>query len=110
MANTIHSFLLALVVSAVTALLRFAPFLAFRGGKDAPPVIGRLGALLPCAVMGMLVVYCLRNVTLLSSPYGLPELLGCGVTTGLYLWRRSSLLSIAGGTICYMLLVQLVFV
>ena len=105
-----HSFLLAAVVAAVTALLRFAPFLAFRDGKKAPPIIARLGALLPCAVMGMLVVYCLRSVSLASRPYGLPELLGCAVTAGLYLWRRSSLLSIAGGTVCYMLLVQLVFV
>ncbi len=110
MGNTIHSLLLAAVVAVVTALLRFAPFLAFRGGKKAPPAIGRLGALLPCAVMGMLVVYCLRNVSLMSSPYGIPELLGCAVTVGLYLWRRSSLLSIAGGTVCYMLMVQLVFV
>ena len=60
--------------------------------------------------MGMLVVYCLRNVSLMSSPHGIPELLGCAVTVGLYLWRRSSLLSIAGGTVCYMLMVQLVFV
>ena len=109
MGDPVHSFFLAAVVAIVTALLRFAPFLLFRDGKKAPPAVGRLGALLPCAVMGMLVVYCLRNVSLTARPYGLPELLGCAVTAGLYLWRRSSLLSIAGGTVCYMLLVQLVF-
>ena len=110
MNDSLRSFLLAAVVAAVTALLRFAPFMVFRSGKDTPPVIGRLAGLLPGAVMGMLVVYCLRNVSFSASPYGLPEVLGCAVTAGLYLWRRSTLLSIAAGTVCYMLLIQLVFI
>ena len=105
-----HSLLLAAVMAAVTALLRFAPFLIFRTGADTPPIIRRLGTLLPCAVMGMLVVYCLRNVSLTASPHGIPEALACLVTGGLYVWRRSTLLSIVAGTACYMLLVQLVFV
>ena len=57
----------------------------------------------------MLVIYCLRNVSLLSGSHGLPELIGIAVTVGLHLWKRQMMLSIAGGTICYMLLVQLVF-
>ena len=110
MPDQLHSLLLAAVVAAVTALLRFAPFLVFRSGDKTPPVVRRLGGLLPCAVMGMLVVYCLRNVSLLSAPHGLPELIAGCVTVGLHLWRRSTLLSIIAGTVCYMLLVQHLFV
>ena len=68
-----------------------------------------LGKALPCSVFGMLVVYCLRNVSILSGTHGLPELLAIAVTAGLHLWKKNMLLSIAGGTIVYMLLVQLVF-
>ena len=104
-----HAVLLIAVSALVTALIRFAPFLVFRGGRETPAVILRLGKLLPCAVMSMLVVYCLRNVDIAAAPHGLPELIGIAVTVGLHLWKRQMLLSIAGGTICYMLLVQLVF-
>ena len=65
--------------------------------------------MLPCAIMGMLVVYCLKDVTPLAWPYGIPELLSCGLVAVLHIWKRNSLLSIGGGTIFYMLLVQLVF-
>ena len=105
-----HDILIVVVISAVTIMIRFLPFIIFRDKDDVPQTVRYLGEVLPGAVMGMLVVYCLRSVSLASRPYGLPELLGCAVTAGLYLWRRSSLLSIAGGTVCYMLLVQLVFV
>ena len=106
----VHSLALVAVMAAVTVLLRFAPFLIFRSGGDTPDVIRRLGALLPCAVMGMLVVYCLRNVSVAAPPHGVPEAVACLVTGRLYVWRRSTLLSIVAGTACYMLLVQLVFV
>ena len=109
MIDGFHSIQLAAVVAVVTALLRFAPFLVFRSGDKTPAVIRRLAGLLPCAVMGRLVVYCLRDVSVLSSPYGVPEALGCAVTAGLYIWRRNALISIGAGTVCYMLLVQLVF-
>ena len=88
---------------------RLIPFLFFPKGKEIPPIIRYLGRVLPPAVIGMLVIYCLRNVSLLSGSHGLPELIGIAVTVGLHLWKRQMLLSIAGGTICYMLLVQLVF-
>ena len=104
-----HSLVLVIVMAAVTVLIRFSPFLIFRSGKPTPPMIERLGRLLPCAVMGMLVVYCLRNVSLIRPPHGLPEAIAALVTALLYLWRRSTLLSIVAGTVCYMLLVQLVF-
>ncbi|MBQ7737893.1 MAG: AzlD domain-containing protein [Oscillospiraceae bacterium] len=108
--NTLHSVALVGVMAAVTAAIRFAPFLIFRGGKETPAVIRRLGTLLPGAVMAMLVVYCLRNAELTAPPHALPEVLAVAVTAGLHLWKRSTLLSIIGGTVCYMLLVQLVFV
>ena len=104
-----HDILLIVVAVLVTMATRFIPFLIFGEKRKTPPIIEYLGKVLPCAIMGMLAVYCLKGVTLTSSPYGLPELIACGVTAALHVWKRSSLLSIGGGTVCYMLLVQLVF-
>ena len=94
---------------AATLLTRFLPFAVFSARRPTPPYIQYLGRVLPGAVFAMLVVYCLRNITPLQYSYGLPELIGIAVTAGLHLWKRQMLLSIAGGTVCYMLLVQLVF-
>lgn len=105
----IHSVLIIAVISLVTVLLRFLPFLIFSGKRKTPQFLLWLGQVLPCAVMGMLVVYCLRNVSLFSSSHGIPELVSCLLVVLLYLWKKNSLISITGGTICYMLLVQLVF-
>ena len=92
-----------------TMLTRFLPFLVFSSKKPTPKYIIYLGKALPCAVFGMLVVYSLKNVSLFSGTHGIPELIAIGVTAGLHLWKKQMLLSIAGGTIVYMLLVQLVF-
>ncbi|MEA5152676.1 MAG: branched-chain amino acid transporter permease [Oscillospiraceae bacterium] len=92
-----------------TMATRFLPFLVFSGKRPTPKYIQYLGRALPSAVFGLLVVYCLKNVNLLSGSHGLPELIALAVTVGLHLWKRKMLLSIAGGTVCYMLLVQLVF-
>ena len=92
-----------------TMLTRFLPVLVFSSTKPTPKYIVYLGKALPCAVFGMLVVYCLKNVSILSGTHGLPELLAIAVTAGLHLWKKNMLLSIAGGTIVSMLLVQLVF-
>lgn len=92
-----------------TMTTRFLPFLVFNEKRTIPPVIQYLGKLLPAAVFGLLVVYCLRNVSLLQGSHGLPELIAILVTVGLHLWKRQMLLSIAGGTICYMLLLHFVF-
>lgn len=92
-----------------TMLTRFLPFLLFPAGKPTPRYVQYLGKALPGAVFGLLVVYCLKNVSLLSGSHGLPELIAILAVAGLHLWKRQMLLSIAGGTICYMLLVQLVF-
>ena len=91
-----------------TMLTRFLPFLVF-GRKEAPKYIQYLGKVLPAAVFGLLVVYCLKGVNVLSGSHGLPEAIAILVVVLLHLWKRQMLLSIAGGTVCYMLLVQLVF-
>lgn len=92
-----------------TMLTRFLPFLLFPAGKPTPKYIRYLGWVLPSAVFGMLVIYCLKDVSLLTGSHGIPELLSIALVIGLHLWKRQMLLSIAGGTVCYMLLVQLVF-
>ncbi|WP_316668097.1 branched-chain amino acid transporter permease [uncultured Propionibacterium sp.] len=92
-----------------TMATRFLPFLVFRGTKRTPAFIAYLGKALPAAIFALLVVYSLRGTQWSSAPHGVPELIGIAVTAALHGWRRRMLLSIAGGTICYMLLVQLVF-
>ena len=92
-----------------TMATRFLPFLLFSGRRPTPKYIQYLGKALPSAVFGLLVVYCLKNVDVLAGSHGLPELIAVSVTAALHLWKRQMLLSIAGGTVCYMLLVQLVF-
>jgi branched-subunit amino acid transport protein AzlD len=100
--------LIAVMVLA-TQLTRALPFLAFPAGKPTPKYIAYIGKVLPAAVFGMLVVYCLKNVNILGGSHGLPELIGIAIVVLLHLWRRQMLLSIAGGTAVYMLLVQLIF-
>ncbi|SYZ34403.1 branched-chain amino acid transporter permease [Propionibacterium australiense] len=92
-----------------TVAMRFLPFLAFGSGRQTPEYIRYLGGALPAAVVGMLVVYSLKDVSLVSDSHGVPEAIAIAVTVGLHLWRRQMLVSIAGGTIGYMLLVQFVF-
>ena len=92
-----------------TMLTRFLPFLLFPAGKPTPKYIQYLGKVLPAAVLGMLVIYCLKEVNILSGNHGIPELMGIMVVVLLHLWKRQMLLSIAGGTIVYMLLVQFLF-
>lgn len=106
---TLTQEILTVALCAVgTILTRFLPFLIFRNGKT-PRYIQYLGKALPAAIFSMLVVYCLKNVELLQWSHGLPELISISLVVGLHLWRRNMLLSIAAGTVCYMLLVQFVF-
>lgn len=98
-----------IVIVLTTMLTRFLPFMLFPAGKPTPKYIQYLGKVLPAAVFGMLVVYCLKDVSVFSGSHGLPELIAIAVVVLLHLWKRQMLMSIAGGTICYMLLVQLVF-
>lgn len=96
-------------VIAGTMVTRFLPFIVFPSGKKTPKYVQYLGKVLPAAVFGLLVIYCLRNVDVLHGSHGIPELISIAVVVVLHLWKRQMLLSIAGGTVCYMLLVQLVF-
>ena len=94
---------------AGTMMTRFLPFIVFNSRRSTPRYIQYLGRVLPGAIFAMLVVYCLRDVSLLQGSHGLPELIAVAVTAGLHLWKRQMLRSIAGGTVCYMFLVQFVF-
>lgn len=107
--NDTQLWLTVAVIALVTALLRFLPFVIFSGGRKTPAVVERLGAVLPGAIMAMLVVYCLKGTHFSSAEGWVPALIGVLVTGSLHVWKRNTLLSIIGGTVCYMLLVQLVF-
>lgn len=89
-----------------TVLTRFLPFLVFNENRKTPKFIQYLGKYLSSAVFGMLVIYCLRNVNVFSGSHGIPEFVSIAVTCALHIWKRQMLLSIAGGTACYMLLVH----
>lgn len=107
--NEMHSFLLVMVCGVVTAALRALPFLLFPAGKETPPLIRYLSGVLPSAVMGMLVVYCLKTVSITKAPHGLPEFLAIAAVVLVHRWKHNTLLSILGGTLLYMALVQVVF-
>lgn len=92
-----------------TMLTRFLPFLLFPAGKPTPKYIQYLGKVLPAAMFGLLVIYSLKDVSLFAGSRGIPEFISIVVVIGLHLWKRQMLLSIAGGTVCYMLLVQFIF-
>lgn len=98
-----------LIVGGATFLTRVIAFLAFPASKPIPPMVSYLGKALPAAVMGLLVVYSLKDTVVLTYPYGLPEMISLFVLTMVHLWKRSMMISIAMGTILYMLLIQLVF-
>lgn len=98
------------VVALGTILTRFLPFLVFPPGKPTPKYIQYLGRVLPSAVFGLLIVYCLKGVSFVAAPHGIPEAIAIAVVIALHLWKKQILLSVAGGTAVYMLLVQLVFV
>ena len=92
-----------------TMVTRFLPFILFPADKPTPKYIRYLGKVLPSAALGMLVIYCLKSVNLLTGSHGLPELISIALVVLLHLWKRQMLLSIAAGTLCYMFLVQSIF-
>ena len=104
-----HAALIIAVAGAVTLMLRFLPFLVFSGKRETPPYIVYLGKVLPYAIMGMLVIYCLRGISFTATANYLPELIACAVVVLAHVSKRNTLLSIISGTVCYMLLVQFVF-
>lgn len=106
--TTMQLFLMVLALAAGVQLTRWLPFWLFR--KEPPAIVTYLGRVLPCASMGLLVVYCLKGVSWLRAPHGAPELLSIAAVAALHRWKGNVLLSIAGGTALYMVLVQMVFV
>ena len=107
--TTLHIILTIAAVSLGTLLTRFTPFLVFHGGRETPAYVKYLGKALPGAALGLLVVYCFKDVNVLEGSHGLPELIALAATAALHVWRRNMLLSIAAGTAVYMLLVNFVF-
>ena len=109
MNNSMYAFFMILVIALVTAALRFIPFLIFNGNKPVPKFVDYLGRVLPYSIMAMLVVYCLKGISFVKAPFGLPEVISVVVVAVLHIWKRNTLLSIIGGTVCYMVLIQFVF-
>lgn len=107
--HDLHTWAAVAVIALVTAAVRFLPFLIFGGGRKVPALVEKLGRVLPCAIMGMLVVYCLKDVSFAAAEDFLPALLSCAVVAATYLWKRSTLLSILAGTLCNMFLLQVIF-
>lgn len=89
-----------------TVLTRFLPFWVFSENRRTPAFIQYIGRYLPSAIFGMLVVYCLKDVDFMHGNHGTYEIIGIAFTVALHLWKRNFMLSMAGGTICYMLLTQ----
>lgn len=103
-----HIITIALCVFA-TLITRFLPFIVFSGKKETPKFVQYLGKALPSAIFALLIVYCLKDVSIIGGSHGIPEAVSIALVVALHLWKRQILLSIAGGTFCYMMLVQFVF-
>ena len=117
MLDMVSSLIIIAAVAIATFATRAASFVVFPKGKEVPPTVKYIGTVLPPAVIGMLVVYCLRSTQLFAYPYGIPELIACLAVIGaclavigLHAWRRNVLLSVGAGTVLYMVLVQMIFV
>lgn len=95
------------IIAAVTFMLRSFAFAAFPKGRQIPNAVRRLGKTLPYGIMGLLVVYCLKDTAITAAPYGIPELISVALVVGLQIWRRNSLLSVISGTMCYMILIRI---
>ena len=109
MSGTTQGILIIAAMAVATMITRFLPFVLFPAGKKTPKYIEYLGKSLPYATMGLLVVYCLKGVSLTAAPFGAPEILAIVAIILLHNWNRNSLLSIGAGTVFYMILVQVVF-
>ena len=98
------------IMAILTFMTRVIPFIIFPANKKTPDYIHFLGEVLPFAIIGMLIVYCLKAVSFISFPFDLPELIAIVFIIILHLWKNSTLLSISGGTLLYMFLVQMIFI
>jgi len=106
MSHSVHSLLLIAAMAAVTFFTRALPFLLFDHGKEPPQIVLRLSRTLPPAIMAMLVVYCLRELTFAAPGGWVPALAACLLVVALQWWKNNDLLSILGGTACYMALLH----
>ena len=106
----LHAFLIVVIAALVTIGLRFLPFLIFRENRKTPPMIQHLGQVLPCSIMGMLVVYCLKDTEVLTGNHGVPEVIATVFIVVVHRIKKNVLLSIAGGTLLYMAMVQYIFI
>ncbi len=109
MTSDIYSALLVLIMALITVFLRVLPFIIFRNQDKTPAWVKYLGKVLPQAIIGMLVIYCLRTISFTSVPFGIPEIISCAVVAVLQFWKNNTVLSIVAGTVMYMILIQLVF-
>jgi len=109
MSQALQAFIIIAVLALGTAITRFLPFVFFPNAASAPRYVIYLGKLLPTAAISLLVVYCLRYVSFIAAPHGVPEAFAIAVVAGLHIWKKNTLLSIAAGTVVYMLLIQFVF-
>ncbi len=105
----VQTLIMILVIAFGTMVTRFTPFLMFPEGKETPKTVVYLGNVLPPAMIGLLIIYCLKDVSLPVSPHGIPEVLAILFIVVLHKWKSNVLLSIGGGTLLYMVLVQLIF-
>jgi len=109
MLTTAEGLIIVALLAFGTAITRFLPFVFFRDAASAPAYVHYLGKMLPAAAIGLLVVYCLRHIQLTAAPHGAPEAIAILAVAALHIWKKNTLLSIAVGTVGYMLLVQFMF-
>ena len=104
-----HAALVILIMGLVTLATRLLPVLIFDRWERVSDYILYLGKVVSFTAMGLLIVYCLKDVSVMESPHALPELISLAVVSGTYLWKRNTILSVVIGTVIYMILVQMVF-
>ena len=104
-----HALIVILIMGVVTFATRIVPVLIFGRGGKVPDYIMYLGRTVPYTAMGLLIVYCLKDVKVTSAPYALPEIIAMAIVIGTYLWKRNSIVSVVAGTVIFMFLVQVVF-
>ncbi|HZJ57517.1 MAG TPA: branched-chain amino acid transporter permease [Clostridia bacterium] len=110
MTMNVHEHIITIIAVILgTMATRFLPFILFPADKPTPKYIEYLGKVIPAAVLGLLVVYSLKDVEILTGSHGIPELISIAIVVVLHIWKKQMLLSIAAGTVAYMLLVQFIF-
>ena len=109
MTEQMHAMIVIAVMGLAVLATRIVPVLIFGRGEKVPEFILYLGRVVPYTAMGLLIVYCLRDMPVLEAPHGLPEIVSLAVVAGTYLWKRNTILSVVIGTALYMFLVQSIF-